>query len=445
MVESILRNNKIDYEIVDQRKAVKFKKKIKTKSMQSRPYQDRVLEACLKQKGGIVKAATGSGKSVMITRLIAETNVKTMVYVIGVDLLYQMKETFEAMLGTEVGIIGDGQAEIKKINVCSVWTAASALGEKYKSFDDEDGAKKENFDNKNKAKIAKAIKGAEMVIYDECQFLATDTMQSINHASENAYYKYGFSGTPFRDDGADLLLEAVCGRQIVEITATELINDGWLVPPKIHLVNVPEYDGDLPDKYPSIYKTYIVENEVRNQKIIKTAKKLLEKGRRVLILVKNIKHGDILLSEFDEDVVIYFVKGDVSSEERNQIRQEFIDGDIDIIIASAVYDQGVNLPNLDALILAGSGKSSTRALQRIGRVIRPAKGKEDAIVVDFIDNAKYLLNHTAKRVEVYRGEAGFKIKLPSGKGIDANGTDEKKKAKASKSVQTKNSRGKVSW
>lgn len=443
-VVNIMKNYNVNFVIDDQRNPVKFKSKIKTRKIQNRPYQDRVLQACLTHKGGIVKAATGSGKSVMITRLIAETNVKTMVYVIGVDLLYQMQETFEQMLGTPVGIIGDGKADIKKINVCSVWTAASALGQKYKSFDDEDTARKEKFDDKNKTKIAKAIKNAEMVIFDECQFLATQTMQSINNASEAAYYKYGFSGTPFRDDGADLLLEAVCGKQIVEVTATELIKDGWLVPPSIHLISVPPYEKKLPENYPSIYKTFVVENDVRNDKIINAAKKLLEKGRKVLILVKNIRHGEILLSKFDENDVIYFVKGDVDSDERNRIRQDFVNGDIDIIIASVVYDQGINLPNLDALILAGSGKSSARALQRIGRVIRPAEGKRDAIVIDFIDDAKYLMNHTTKRVEVYRSEPGFKIKLPSKKGLD-NDADQKAKTKKSKQVQERNRRGKVSW
>jgi len=440
-VKNILQNRGIDYTIDDQRTEVKYKRKIKTSDIESRPYQDRVHKACLSRKGGIVKSATGSGKSIMITRLIAETNVKTMVYVIGVDLLYQMKETFEKFLGTEVGIIGDGKAEIKKINVCSVWTAASALGDKYESFDDEDRAKKEKFNTKNKSKIVKAIQSSEMAIFDECQFLATKTLQTINNSSKLAYYKYGFSGTPFRDDGADLLLEAVCGKIIVEVTATELINDGWLVPPIIHFINVPEYDGNLSSKYPSIYKEYIVENDVRNDKIVRATLKLLKSGRKVLILVKNIKHGKLLLSEFSEDLVIHFVKGDVDSDERNRVRREFMAGNIDIIIASVVYDQGIDLPNLDALVLAGSGKSSGRALQRLGRVIRPHKGKKDAIVIDFIDNAKYLLNHTAKRSEVYRSEAGFQIKLPKRK-ESKNG---KKKKKKSKQLQKDNSGSKVPW
>lgn len=441
-VEAVLKNHKIDYTLVDNRKEVPFGKKIKTKNIESRPYQDRVLEASLREKGGIIKSATGSGKSVMITQLIANTNVKTMVYVVGIDLLYQMKETFEKMLGTKIGIIGDGQADIKKINICTVWTAANVLGKKYVPLDDEDRSRKEKLQAANKAKIKKTIEQAEMAIFDECHMLATDTLQAINTSSKSAYYKYGYSGTPWRDDGADLLIEAVCGKTIIEVTATELIKSGYLVQPTVHFIDVPEM-SNLPNKYPSIYKQYIVENDVRNGKIVKAAEKLIESGRKVLILVKNIKHGNILLEELEQKFVVYFVKGDIDSDERNWVRQEFLKNGIDIIIASVVYDQGVDLPNLDALILAGSGKSSGRALQRLGRVIRPFPGKKNALVIDFIDNAKYLLGHTAARTDIYRTEAGFKIKLPKKKGYN-DGTSEKKKT-SRKQLSPDNSGDKMPW
>jgi superfamily II DNA or RNA helicase len=427
-VETGLKINGVSYKVTDSRENIPFKKKIKTKNIEERPYQKRVLEATLKHKGGIVQAATGSGKSVMITELIANTNVRTMVYVIGIDLLYQMKETFEHMLGTKVGIIGDGQADIRKVNVCTVWTAAKALGDKYTPFDDEDWSRKEKFDDVNRDKIIEAIKLSEMAIYDECQMLAAKTLQLINTASTSVLYKYGFSGTPYREDNADLLLEAVCGKIIAEVTASELIKDNYLVRPKIQFVSVPPYKGDPTKNYQSIYKEYIVENEERNKKIVNVTKKLVEAGRLSLILVKNIKHGEILLSMFPKDLVIHFVRGSVKSEDRNRIRKDFMERKIDIIIASVVYDQGVNLPALDSLILAGSGKSKGRALQRIGRVIRPAPGKKDAIVIDFIDNAKYLLDHSAKRIETYRKESGFSIKLPK-RISDAKGKNKKEKTK----------------
>ena len=88
------------------------------------------------------------------------------------------------------------------------------------------------------------------------------------------------------------------------------------------------------------------------------------------------------------------------------------DGKLDVLIASKIFDQGVDIPELDALILAGSGKSSGRALQRIGRVIRKNDGKSIAIVVDFYDNAKYLRDHSEIRRKVYETEPAFSIKFP---------------------------------
>lgn len=427
-VKLVLKNASVPFKLVDMRESVPFGSQVNTNNIEQREYQQRVLEATLMHKGGIVQSATGSGKSVMITELIANTNVKTMVYVIGIDLLYQMHETFEKMLGTKVGIIGDGVADIRKINVCTVWTAAQALGEKYTPFDDEDISTKEHFDSSNKEKIVKTIKAAQMVIYDECQMLAAKTLQTINLASNDAYYKFGFSGTPYRDDGADLLLEAVCGKVIVEVTASELIKKGFLVKPKIYFVNVPELD-ELPDNYQSIYKSYIVENEVRNNKIVDMANKLVKSGRKALILVKNIKHGEALLAKLKDDHVIYFVRGCIDSDERNRIRKEFLAGRLDIIIASVVFDQGIDLPNLDALILAGSGKSTGRTLQRLGRVIRQCPGKKDAIVIDFIDNAKYLSEHSRKRIEIYRREAEFDTRVPRPKEQKDGKEKGKKKAK----------------
>jgi len=438
-VKIILKNINIPYIVKDTRCAVPFGPEVETKNIERREYQERVFKAAINSKSGIIQAATGSGKSIMIAQLIAKINVKTMVYVTGIDLLYQMHQMFQEILGAKVGIIGDGRAEIHRINVCTVWTASNALGGKYTPFDDEDKTTDEKFDERNRDKIKRIIMGTECSFYDECHMLATSTLQLINQKSKSSRYKFGLSGTAWRDDNADLLLEAVCGKKIIEITPSELIASGYLVVPKIHFLNVPE-KKNMPNGYQSIYKKYIVQNLNRNNKIVSSALKLIKKNRKVLILVKTIKHGQILLSKFPENLVVYFVRGEIKSEERNRIRKEFLGGRIDIIIASIVYDMGVDLPNLDALILAGSGKATGRTLQRLGRVIRPFKGKKDAIVIDFIDNAKYLKDHSRRRLETYRREAGFEITLP--KTYNAKKKDQKK----SKPVSLEEEEwGKMQW
>jgi len=452
-VEAVLRNNGIKFEIEDNRKESPPGDPIEIKNIEYRDYQNSIVETALREKSGSIQSATGSGKSIIIARILAAMNVKTIVYVTGIDLLYQMQEMFEKILKTKIGIIGDGKAEIHRINICTIWTASMALGKKYIRENEEDYTRDEAFNEKNKVRITKAIKEAELVFFDEAHMMACGSIQTINNHSVSARYKFGLSGSMWRDDGADLLLEAVCGPLIITVTSTELIKQGFLVEPVIHFVSVPKKDNLSSDKYQTIYKEYIIENEIRNDLIVKAAIKLVKANRKVLILVKNIKHGKILLEQLGSQFNTYFIKGDIDSDERNFVRKSFIEGIISIMIATAVYDQGIDIPNLDALILAGSGKSSGRAIQRLGRVIRPFPGKSKAIVVDFIDQAPYLLGHTSERIKIYRTEAGFKIKLPdrpndTGK-KDLNGNNEseisKTKKKKSKHVLSNTSGDKVPW
>jgi len=93
----------------------------------------------------------------------------------------------------------------------------------------------------------------------------------------------------------------------------------------------------------------------------------------------------------------------------------FVSGFGGILAHNSIFDEGINVKSLDTLILAGSGKSSTRALQRIGRILRPYEDengnnlKQNAIVIDFYDDCKYLKNHSNKRKKIYRTENEFEI------------------------------------
>ena len=80
-----------------------------------------------------------------------------------------------------------------------------------------------------------------------------------------------------------------------------------------------------------------------------------------------------------------------------------------ILCHNSLADEGLNIPALDAIILAGGGKSPTRMKQRIGRVLRLSPGKKEAFVIDFKDNVRYLLGHYKKRREMCEEEKQFKI------------------------------------
>jgi len=219
------------------------------------------------------------------------------------------------------------------------------------------------------------------------------------------------SATPFRDLGDDLLIEACFGKTISDIRASFLIEKGFLVQPTIYFIHTKKYKTT--ESYQTIYKKYIVENEERNELIKKASLKMADSGRNVLILIKHIPHG-----EFLEDIIpgSFFIHGSHSSKDRSDHIEKMRNGKANITISTSIFDQGVDVKPLDGLILGGSGKSATRALQRVGRVIRTYTNpitkyvKKNAIVFDFQDYVRILSSHSSARRKIYMTEPKFIIK-----------------------------------
>jgi superfamily II DNA or RNA helicase len=412
--EKILKRYGVRYNIEDNRYNLNYGTPMTVdpdSGFQSRDYQLEMVDKAWKAGSGIVRAATGAGKSFVISMLTARFNVKTVVYVIGIELLYQMKATLErAYPGLKVGMVGDGHCDVQKVTVATIWSAATAFNQKVKVIDSDntnDSASKNK--NLNKEAVKKMVRDAEMIIIDECQYAASATVQFLHRESTSAKHRFLFSGTPWRENGDDILIEAVGGPKIYDVSASRLIDDGWLIPPKIYFLNVPRKMG-VGKTYPEVYQNYIVKNNTRNDLILKAAKKMVNDGRKTLILVTKIEHGKALLELLEKDLRVSSLDGSNRTRDRLAAIAAMKKGDLDILIASKIFDQGIDIPELDGLILAGSGKSRARALQRIGRVIRTnGPDKTNAIVVDFNDQCKYLREHSRIRKNTYATEPRFKI------------------------------------
>jgi superfamily II DNA or RNA helicase len=101
------------------------------------------------------------------------------------------------------------------------------------------------------------------------------------------------------------------------------------------------------------------------------------------------------------------------ASEREKIRDDYRAGLIDILIASTIYDQGVDIKELDALVPCAGGKSTAKALQRVGRVIRtnPEANKRDAFIIDTFDQTHFMKDHSVLRYEIYKSEPAFAVKV----------------------------------
>ena len=374
-------------------------------------YQMEVADVTKEKDCGIIRVATGGGKSIIATLMIAQFGKSAIIYVIGKDLLYQMHKFLVEVFQTDIGIVGDGLCQIKDINVVSVWTVGQALGMKKSSIITDGGSDEVVTDSSKYTAILSMMKSVKVHIFDECHLAACDTIQEISR-SINPEYLYGMSASPWRDDNADLLIESIFGSKIVDIPASYLIEGGFLVQPIIKFIKLTQKRYAKSVKYPSVYKDYIIDNPERNNHIIMGAQSLVKQNYQTLVLYNRIAHGKYLQKEIEKSMPCLLLSGKDSSKTREEAKNKLENGDINCIVASTIFDIGVDLPSLSGLIIAGGGKSSVRALQRVGRVIRKYPGKKYAAILDFLDQARYLKGHSEIRYRVYASERGFDVKWP---------------------------------
>ena len=376
-----------------------------------RPYQQEITEKSVIAQRGIIRCPTGSGKTSISAAIIAKLGVSPFIfYVPSIDLLTQARNEISKFVlqngkHLKVGTIGDGVCDVQDINVMTVQTAVRSLGEKYVKFDDEDVIEKNEVLEGKRAEIKDLIMSAKGYISDECQVWAAESCQIISDYSLSAFYRWGQSGTPFRDKGDDILIDACFGKVVADVTSSFLIKQGYLVRPHIYFVNIkhPKYNVS---SYQKIYEQGIANNPYRNNCIASIAKKFASQGHTVLVLCQHISHGKILHSLMENSIFLHGVHSGAQREKHlNKMRAQ----DAPITVATVIFDQGIDCKPLDTLILAGGGKSKVRALQRVGRTLRPYPGKTHSIVVDFNDQCKYLSVHSKKRRKIYSTEPEFEI------------------------------------
>ena len=262
-------------------------------------------------------------------------------------------------------------------------------------------------------KLDKFLSGIELLVIDEVQHLSKGVYHNIAVKCTSAAFRYGFSATPLkRGDLGDVYLIGDCGEIIAEGDREEIQSKGYIAKPKIYIFSIKEpLEARL--SYKMAYNNLIVNNDTRNDLIIQVVKKLRDHNKSILVLVRIIDHGKLLERMIKKSgIQCLFVSGKDSMVVRKQAKEAIASKNLSVLIASSIWDEGVDAPILDAGILAGGGASDIKSIQRVGRILRPKEGSNIVYIIDFKDMTnKYLLNHSMARIKAYEDEK-FDISYP---------------------------------
>jgi len=248
------------------------------------------------------------------------------------------------------------------------------------------------------------LKSVGLMIYDEVHLAASESGKFIL-STVPAYYRIGLTGSfGTREDNKDLEYIALIGERATYIRPSDLIEIERAVKLNIKFVETPQVYFSRRVNYANVYRASIINNYLRNEGVLEESDKLIDEGRQVLILVDRIEHAKIL-SEMGG-----YEWTDSSDNDRQDKFKRFRSGDMPILICTVkLAGIGFDMPPLSGLIIAGSGKSTNKFVQALGRVMRVSEGKSEAIVIDFADNCKYLREHAIERLRIYKKEPLYEV------------------------------------
>jgi superfamily II DNA or RNA helicase len=368
-------------------------------SMIPRPYQTESFVHCVRHGRSLFVSPTGSGKSLIIYMLLRHYNTKTLIIVDSLNLLNQMKSDFKEYgfnVDEMIHLISGGSDKwTDKPIVISTWQSAANME-------------------------APWFQQFKLVIGDEAHRYKATSLKYILEAMTATPYRFGFTGSLDGSQTNQLVLEGLFGPYKKIKSTKDLMDEGYLSELEIKAITLTYTDEERKlhskDKYEDELK-FLYGHPKRNRFIENLALSL--EGNSLVMFQRVEDHGIPLYEALRAragQIPVYYVSGQTEKDDRESIRKIVNTHERSITVASVgTFSTGVNIPQLNNIIVAAPTKSVIRVLQTIGRGLRKTDTKTKCVVFDISDNLSwkkkinFTLKHFAERLKVYIKE-DFKYK-----------------------------------
>jgi superfamily II DNA or RNA helicase len=381
-----------------------------------RDYQVMAIRKAVNLKQGLIEIPTAGGKTEIalgISRLLMQNKMVKKVLIITPSLpickQFRKRALIRGFKDRDVGLVYGGEKTYDRpITVAVINSLANGIKDQ----------------NPN---VLNLITGADVIIMDEAHHGRSNSFLQVAYMSESEYL-IGLSGTPFKDRGrilddiGDSIIYGLIGRVILKVSQRTLVEKGYIADTVIYMKNVNGSFKKYKGRWNVIYNREITDHDIRNSYIINYCNTFAKQGLSVLVSVNVKNHAITLMKGLRKQhpnlraicifggskALIYNETGIIEEYQLDQeaFFEDFENGMYDVILASQVMDEGVDLPSVGALIFAAGGRSLRQVRQRLGRGVRSKKtGKNEVFILDFFDRGHvYMYHHSRKRLAIYLDE-----------------------------------------
>lgn len=347
------------------------------------PFQEEILEKLETERiihnrfKNLIVAATGTGKTVIsafdFKKFVNKNSTARLLFVAHrKEILQQAQATFQ-------GILRDN-------NFGELWVE----GKEPESYD-RVFASVQTLNNRIQS-LNLSESYYDYIVVDEVHHIAASSYRPILNRFKSKIL-LGLTATPERMDGEDILKD-FCDTIAAEIRLPEALNRKLLCPfqyfgitDSVDLSKANWQNGRyLPSELTKIY----THNDKRVGEIIHNLTKYLIdiNDVRALCFCVTQEHAQFMAEKF----YLAGFKADylVSSrnEYREELRRKFSKKEINYLFVVDIFNEGIDIPEIDTILFLRPTESLTVFLQQLGRGLRLAEGKECLTVLDFVGNSR---------------------------------------------------------
>ena len=222
----------------------------------------------------------------------------------------------------------------------------------------------------------------KLIIYDECHHSTSSSSLSILNNFPNAYL-LGVTATPVRLSGEGF--EHIFDSMVIGPSVKELIDKGYLSrfklfadPNPMSTKGVKSQGGDY--KKGDLAKANDAIQLSGN--LVQSYKRHCD-GKRCIVFAINVDHSIQIAKRYNEaGIPAAHLDGTTPESVRQETIEAFHRGELLVLSNVGLFDEGFDLPALDAVQIAKPTKSLTRWLQMVGRVLRTSPDKEYSVILD---------------------------------------------------------------
>ena len=261
----------------------------------------------------------------------------------------------------------------------------------------------------------------DMLIVDEAKHSAAAGWRRIIESCKG--FRYGFDATPWGDDpDRNTVTRTLFHNRTYEIKRSDIgdsLADAYLEISHATDLNLQQKIDDSIDRlfvtrrrymrisdedlkkmcaWESLVDIGICQNKERNRYAVQYALDHLD--MQTLILIPRITLGEQYEASIPNSRLVH---SKIGKKDRRSYMEEFKAGNLRTMIATSLADEGLDLPNVDLLIMVSGGRSSQKTIQRASRALRKTETKNCATIVDFSDKFHPIgAFHAKKRMTCYR-------------------------------------------